>query len=243
MNHLLARDALSAFAADLRRRAARQPALAPFAERLERIDCSAARFDHARPFAHRTMAHLAPALEAASGAVEILATVRAVAEAEAAKWYQIYAGAGVDPALAEGMLAAQIAGQTGIVASGEIRSGMFLLAPGIHYPLHTHGASEIYYCLSGTLTLLHGRQGPPFDLTPGQLSLTPPHRLHSLTTGPRPVLMLYAWIGEVDSPNWWWAEDAAGNWRRACWERQPDGSWAKTGDEPVTAAHLAEAGA
>jgi quercetin dioxygenase-like cupin family protein len=187
------------------------------------------------------MAHLAPALAAAAGAAELLAPVRAVAAA--ANWYQIYAGAGVDPALAEGMLAAQIAGQAGIVASDEIRSGMFLLAPGIHYPPHTHGASEVYYCLSGTLTLRHGRQGPPFDLTPGQLSLTPPHRLHSLTTGPRPVLMLYAWIGEVDSPNWWWAEDAAGNWRRACWERQPDGSWAKTGDEPVTAAHLAEAGA
>jgi quercetin dioxygenase-like cupin family protein len=157
-------------------------------------------------------------------------------------WYQIYQGGDVDPALAEGMLAAQIAGMSGIVASDDTRSGLFLLAPGIHYPAHTHGANEIYYCLSGSLSLRHGLDGAPFELSPGQHSNTPPHRLHSLTTGTRPVLMLYVWIDEVDSPNWWWEQDGSGGWLRARWSRNPDGSWAKTGAEPVTPSHLAEAG-
>lgn len=237
MNHHLARDALAAFAADLRLRT--DPALTPFAEQLDQVDCSAPRFAAVRPFAHATMDHLEPALAAAEGAAEVLRSVRAVAEV--VNWYQIYDSAGVDPKLAQGMLAAQIAGMAGIVASDRLRAGLFLLAPGIHYPLHTHGAGEIYYCLSGRLTLQYGLQGAPFHLTPGALSVTPPHRLHCLTTGDRPVLMLYCWTGAVDAPNWWWSRDPDGGWQRACWERLPDGSWARTRAEPVSPEAMAQA--
>jgi quercetin dioxygenase-like cupin family protein len=237
----LARNALAALGSDLGRRAAAEPGLAAFAAALEKVECGQARFERPTPLDHATLAYLAPAMAAMEGVAGVLAAVRAVAPA--VNWYQIYQGAGVDPALAEGMLAAQIAGMSGIVESGATRAGLFLLAPGIHYPLHTHGANEVYYCLSGSLTLQHGLGGAPFELTPGKLSNTPPHRLHSLTTGKRPVLMLYAWIGEVDSPNWWWEQDGNGGWTRARWSRNPDGSWAKTGAEPVTDAHRAEAGA
>jgi hypothetical protein len=111
----------------------------------------------------------------------------------------------------------------------------------VHYPLHTHGAEEVYYCLSGRIAVQHGRTGAPVELTPGRLSRTPPHRLHSLTTGAVPVLLAYVWIGAVDAPNWWWRAAAQG-WQRARWSRQPDGSWRKTGEEAVTPAALAEAG-
>ena len=235
----LASDSLTALAADLRRRSAAEPALAPFADRLDRVDRTSARFDRPRPCTHPTMAHLAPALDAAAGEPRLLAATRAAADA--VNWYQVYRGEGVDPDLAEGMLAGQIVGQVGILASDTLRTGLFLLAPGIRYPLHTHGAAEIYTCMSGILTLQHGTEGAPFDLRPGDCSVTPPHRIHSLATGEAPVLLLYVWIGDVDAPNWWWERRPEGGWRRVNWSRTPDGSWAKTRTELVTGAHLRQA--
>jgi mannose-6-phosphate isomerase-like protein (cupin superfamily) len=240
MSAIVARNSLSALAADLRQRAAGDPSLPPFIEQLEAVDVTAPRFDAPdAPLDHRTMAYLGPALAAASGDPAVVEATRAAACG--VNWYQIFRGGGVDPALAEGMLAGQLVGQTGIIASDSLRAGLFLLAPGIHYPLHSHGAAEIYYCMSGTLTIRHGIGGTPFDLTPGEHSVTPVHRLHSLTTGDKPVLMLYVWIGDVDLPNWWWEQNAAGDWLRANWSRETDGSWFKAHVEPVTEAHMREA--
>ncbi len=234
-----ASDSLTALAADLRRRSAADPALARFADQLDQVDRTSSRFDRPEPRTHATMAHLAPALAAAAGEPRLLAATRAVAGA--VNWYQIYQGEGVDPGLAEGMLAGQIAGQVGILASDRLRTGLFLLAPGLHYPLHTHGAAEIYYCLSGRLTLQHGTKGTPFELHPGDCSVTPANRLHSLDTGEAPVLLFYVWIGDIDAPNWWWERRPEGGWWRVNWSRRPDGSWAKTVSEPVTEAHLRQA--
>jgi quercetin dioxygenase-like cupin family protein len=234
-----ASNSLTALAADLKRRSAADPALVPFIDLLDQVDGGPARFDRPQPCTHATMAHLGPALDAATGEPRLLAATRAVADA--VNWYQIYRGEGVDPGLAEGMLAGQIAGQVGILNSDTLRTGLFLLAPGLHYPLHTHGASEIYYCMSGTLTLRHGTGGTPFDLHPGDYSVTPAHRLHSLDTGNRPVLLLYVWIGDVDAPNWWWEQQPVGGWQRVNWSRTPDGSWARTRAELVTEAHLRQA--
>ncbi len=235
----LAIDSLTALAADLRRRSADDPALAPFAARLEQVDRASARFEPGRPCTHAMMAHLGPALDSAAGEPRLLAATRAVADA--VNWYQIYQGEGVDPGLAEGMLAGQIVGQVGLLASDTLRTGLFLLAPGLYYPLHTHGASEVYYCMSGALTLQHGTEGTPFELHPGDCSVTPTNRLHSLATGERPVLLLYVWIGDVDAPNWWWERRPEGGWRRVNWSRTPDGSWAKTRTEVVSEAHLRQA--
>jgi quercetin dioxygenase-like cupin family protein len=234
-----ASNSLTALAADLRRRSASDPGLAPFADQLEQVDRTSARFGQPQPCTHATMAHLGPALEGAAGEPDLLAATRAAADA--VNWYQIYRGEGVDPGLAEGMLAGQIAGQAGIFASDTLRTGLFLLAPGIHYPLHTHGATEIYYCMSGRLTLQHGTGGAPFDLRPGDYSVTPAHRLHSLATGEGPVLLLYVWTGDVDAPNWWWEQRPTGGWLRINWSRTPDGSWAKIRSELVTPAHLRQA--
>ena len=100
----LASDSLTALAADLRRRSADDPALTPFADQLDQVDCILARFERVRPCTHAMMAHLGPALDAAAGEPRLLAATRAVAHA--VNWYQIYQGEGVDPGLAEGMLAA-----------------------------------------------------------------------------------------------------------------------------------------
>lgn len=154
-------------------------------------------------------------------------------------WYQVYQGEGIDPALAERMFAGQVVGQVGLMHSEHVRTGLFLLAPGLHYPLHTHAASEIYFCLSGSVTLQYGMSGEPFDLVPGGISVTRSDAVHALSTGLRPALLIYQWIGEIDSPNWWWEQRADGRWWREKWTRQDDASWAKQGVEPVPQDQLA----
>lgn len=156
-------------------------------------------------------------------------------------WYQIYKGVGVDPDLAEGMFAGQVVGQVGLLKSDVVRTGLFLLAPGLHYPLHTHRADELYFCLSGSLTLQHGLLSSSFDLKPGQISVTPSNQLHSLKTDDRPALLVYVWIGDIDSPNWWWKQKRDGSWWREKWQRQIDASWAATDKEPVSHDMLAQA--
>ncbi len=217
-------DLVARSAADLR--------LVPFAELLGAIDCSSPRYDRAEPFSHPSLRFLSPALDASEAAPGRVASLREVAGA--LRWYQIYNGGGIDPALAEGMLAAQVAGPAGMVASDGVRCGLFLLAPGIYYPRHTHAAAEIYYGLSGELELAYGLDRGSFLLQPGGLSLSEPHRLHSLTTHETPVLLIYIWTGPVDEPTWWWDRRADGPWTRSKWVRAPDASWQRSSSEAVT---------
>lgn len=139
----------------------------------------------------------------------------------------------VDPTLQQGMFAAHTHGALGVLGSPDIRAGLFLLAPNIHYPLHTHMATELYFCVSGTLTLQHGVDGDPFPVTPGNYSVTPTERTHALTTGDEPVMLIFAWVGEFAAPIYWWEADEAGAWRRARWERSPVGVWERGEKTPV----------
>jgi len=229
---------LRALGADLAGRA--DPALAPFLAPLAATDLSGPR--PARDVAPglTALGHLAPLLAGAAGDPAVLAAARRLAPL--LDWYRIYQGPGIDPALAEGMLAGQVVGQAGLVPNAAFRAGLFLLGPGIHYPLHTHAAAEVYYALSGRLTLAHGLGAAPFELRAGSYSVTPPDRLHSLATGSGPVLLAYLWAGEVDAPIWVWEQAAAG-WQRVNWARRSDGSWARARVEPVGPDQLREAGA
>ncbi len=229
---------LRALAADLAGRA--DPALTPFLAPLAATDLSASRPARGAAPGLAALGHLAPLLDSAAGEPAVLAAARQVAPL--LDWYRIYQGPGMDPALAEGMLAGQVVGQAGLVPNAAFRAGLFLLGPGIHYPLHTHAAAEVYYGLSGQLTLRHGLAGAPFELNAGGYSVTPPGRLHSLTTGSGPVLLAYLWAGDVDAPIWVWEDHPAG-WQRVNWARRPDGSWARARIEPVTPDALREAGA
>ncbi|MBO68724.1 MAG: hypothetical protein CL398_10480 [Acidiferrobacteraceae bacterium] len=189
-------------------------------------------------------AWLRDALASLDGSTEFVSAVQAAANA--ANWYQIY---NVDAAesgamrsnmhaLAEGMFAAQVIGPRGLIPSKKLLTGLFLLRAGLHYPLHQHEATEIYFCASGKLRIQHGIDTPPQQLIPGQFSLTPSNRLHSLTMGDAPVLLLYIWLGEFGGKNWWWHKDDNGVWQREAWERQPDAVWAKTITEVVPYSEL-----
>ena len=167
------------------------------------------------------------------------------AAASAGRWYQIYAADG-DPTglsdnpmrdLASGMYAAQMIGPRGLIKSTELLAGLFLLRPRLHYPLHQHQATEIYFGASGTVQIQQGFGQMEGTLGPGQVSLTPSNRLHALTMGDSPVLLLYTWMGELGGRNWWWHQSGEGVWQRDAWERQPNAAWAKTVTEVLSQEH------
>jgi hypothetical protein len=169
------------------------------------------------------------------------------AAASAGRWYQIYAADGDSTGLsdnpmrdlASGMYAAQMIGPRGLIKSTELLAGLFLLRPRLHYPLHQHQATEIYVGTSGTVHIQQGFGQVEGTLGPGQVSLTPSNRLHALTMGDSPVLLLYTWMGELGGRNWWWHPSDEGVWQRDAWERQSNAAWAKTVTEVLSPEHTA----
>lgn len=140
-------------------------------------------------------------------------------------WGQVYQGGGIENNLAEGMFAAQAAGTYGVYAAQNIATGLFLLAPNVFYPLHTHAAREVYHCLAGEIEIIHRVNDAAFTLHTNQSSETPSGRLHSLRTGAAPVLLAYIWTGDITAPTWWWERNESGNWIRTAWQRKPGESW------------------
>ena len=214
--------------------------LSQFIEALEQLDCSTTEERSGGPTPETVTEHLATVLDGLPSDQAFSDAVRAVAST--VNWYQIFQGEGMEPALAKGLVAGQVAGKVGLVHATSMYAGLFLLAPGICYPLHQHEATELYHVVSGTLTLQHGRDGTPFNVNTGEWSVTLPNRPHSLTTNHGPCLIAYCWVDKIESINWLWEQSADGDWQRASWERQSDGKWISTRSEPITDDILAEAG-
>ena len=190
-------------------------------------------------------AWLQSAIDGAQGAPGV---VRAARDATTAgSWYQIYESGSASghsaseprEALTGGMFAAQMIGSRGLVKSDTLLAGLFLLGPGLHYPLHQHPATEIYFGVSGEIGIQHGLDGEPQALSPGEVSLTPSNRLHALTVGVSPVLLLYCWLGQLGGRQWWWRQDSEGHWHRDAYERTARASWERTASEAVPADVLA----
>jgi mannose-6-phosphate isomerase-like protein (cupin superfamily) len=161
---------------------------------------------------HPLLSQLDGALNAALGPSELVESVAALSSAGG--WYQVYTGDGINAAMADFMLAKQIVGPKGLIASDSTRAGIFLLAPNFDYLMHDHAAMEVYYVHSGTITIQNGTESIPRCLGPGQYSITPSEIPHALHTGDEPVLLLYVWTGNVTAPIWWWLKGEDGFWTR-----------------------------
>ena len=109
--------------------------------------------------------------------------------------------------MANGLFASQLYGPRGLIKSRNLYLGLFLLAPNIFYPLHQHEALELYYLCSGNLTISHGSNKDPNNLSSGDFSLTPSNQVHSLKTTDHPYLLSYIWLPNGKSlpgKSWWW---------------------------------------
>jgi quercetin dioxygenase-like cupin family protein len=156
-------------------------------------------------------------------------------------WRALYEGGGIDPRLAEGLVAAQAVGPVGRIASADLSVGALAFAPRLHYPLHAHPAAEVYVCVAGRITLGHGLDGARTELRRGGLFAMPAHRPHLLETGAAPALLIYIWRGALNGPTWWWSARPGGGWQRTAWTRAPGEPWRPQRTEPVSPDTLAEA--
>jgi len=190
--------------------------LAPFIEALRDVAPVAVE-GRMEDLTHPLLAQMDDALNAALGPPELVESVTALSPA--AGWYQVYTGDGLNAAMADFMLAKQVVGPKGQIASDSIRAGIFLLAPNFEYLMHDHAALEIYYVHSGTIDIQNGTDAVPRRLGPGQYSITPSEVPHALQTGDAPVLLLFVWTGNVTAPIWWWVQGEDGTWSRTLAKR------------------------
>ena len=207
-----------------------------FSDALSGVNFSAAKRPKKRKLEHQTMRYL-------NGLKSEVFDSRFARAAVDLDWSQIYEGGGLDQNLAEGMLAAQCVGTYGRHPSETVAAGLFLLAPYVHYPLHTHAASEVYLCVSGGLQLRYGMSGAPFDIRRGELSITPSGCVHELKTYSEPVLLAYLWVGDLTAPTWWWEQSSNDTWQRVSWTRIPGEPWKMTGVEPLSQEDIQKASA
>ncbi len=156
-------------------------------------------------------------------------------------WSVVFGGPEAPEALGEFMHVAALAYRPHTKGHPGLHSGLFVLHPHLDYPLHTHLADEIYYCVSGSVTIKHGVAGRSYALSAGGYSVTPSEGLHSLHTSDDPVLLAYVWRGALDAPNWWWHQDATGQWIREHWQWDDNMEWRFRGVEPVTDQIMARA--
>lgn len=194
--------------------ASNDPAILRFLDALAAIDAREAegRSD-AGVTTHPALHHLDRAMAQLSGDEDWIAAIREVVPH--LSWGGSYQNSGPVAAVAQQMVWGEVIGRNGLVKSDAIKLGFFLLSPGMIYPLHGHNAHEIYSVVSGAMTVVLGLDHPVSRLVeaPGH-SVTPEAKAHALQVGPKPVLIVYCWTGDLYSPVWWW-------------DRGPDGAWTK----------------
>ncbi|MCP3689296.1 MAG: cupin domain-containing protein, partial [Gammaproteobacteria bacterium] len=107
-----------------------------------------------------------------------------------------------------------IVGSKGRLFNEKLRAGIFFLASNFEYPMHNHAGLEVYYVLSGSLHVQNGIDAQPRQIGPGEYSVTPSNLPHALTIGDEPVVILFTWTGDLESPIYWLVEEEDGSWTR-----------------------------
>lgn len=77
--------------------------------------------------------------------------------------------------------------------------GFVLFAPHTHYPLHVHPAVELYHVISGPAEWTAG--DVTTERADGDFVLHPSGVAHATRTHHLPLLTLYTWTGDVQSPS------------------------------------------
>jgi len=90
----------------------------------------------------------------------------------------------------------QMIGPDAGYCSENIRFGAFLLAPDTIYPFHSHSAEEIYLPISG-LGQWRLQDQPYESKQPGTIIHVRPWVPHAIRSGNNPLLMLWAWFGDI----------------------------------------------
>ena len=206
---------ITAYRSVLAKAAERDPTLVPFLDDLAAIDTRETEDrSGAGTTTHPALCHLDSAVAQLRCDASLAAAVREILPH--LSWGGSYQDSGPGATVAQKMVWGEVAGQTGLAKTNEVRLGCFLLSPGTVYPLHSHEALEVYSVVSGAMTVVHGLDNPVSVLNEApDHSVTPEREAHALYAGSKPVLIVYCWTGDLASPVWWW-------------ERGPEGAWTKS---------------
>jgi quercetin dioxygenase-like cupin family protein len=145
---------------------------------------------------------LAPAIAAGldHGAADIAAALAALPTPLV--WHYHYAPHPGSPPdaedLAERIGFAELIGPRAPLTAPACRVGFTLLAPATCYPQHAHPAIELYLVISG-----HAQWTTPGDeriVPPGAFVLHSASKPHAMRTFAEPLLALYGWRGDIDTP-------------------------------------------
>jgi mannose-6-phosphate isomerase-like protein (cupin superfamily) len=100
--------------------------------------------------------------------------------------------------LAERIAFAELIGPRAPLDAPGCRAGFTLIAPATFYPLHAHPAIELYLVISG-----HAQWTTPDAeriVPPGEFVLHGTSQPHAMRTFAEPLLALYGWRGDLDTP-------------------------------------------
>ena len=113
-------------------------------------------------------------------------------------WLYHYAPRPGEEDLARRIAFAELIGPDGPMMAPQTRVGFTLIAPNTVYPLHSHPAVELYWVIAGHALWATPRleQIAP----PGQFVLHRSSEPHSMRTFDEPLLALWLWTGDIDSP-------------------------------------------
>jgi hypothetical protein len=141
---------------------------------------------------------LAPAIAAGRthAAADIAATLAALPGA--LPWHYHYAPRPDAADLADRIGFAELIGPRAPLTAPDCRAGFTLMAPDTFYPLHVHPAIELYLVISG-----HARWTTPEAeriVPPGAFVLHRANQPHAMRTFAEPLLALYGWRGDLDTP-------------------------------------------
>lgn len=113
-------------------------------------------------------------------------------------WTYHYAPRPGEEDLANRIAFAELIGPDGPMNHASARVGLTLVAPTTLYPAHAHPAVELYWIISG-----HARwtsTGADKIVPPGELVLHRSHEPHAMQTLEAPLLALWSWSGDIDTP-------------------------------------------
>ncbi len=113
-------------------------------------------------------------------------------------WAYHYAARAGEESLATRIAFAELIGPDGPMSASEARIGFTLIAPHTFYPLHAHPAVELYWVMSGHADWITA--GPPHVAAPGRFVLHHSNQPHAMRTRDEPLLALWGWSGDVDTP-------------------------------------------
>lgn len=100
--------------------------------------------------------------------------------------------------LAQRIAFAELIGPHAPLTAPGCRAGFTLLAPDTFYPLHAHPAIELYLVIAG-----HAQWTTPEAeriVPPGGFVLHRAGQPHAMRTFAEPLLALYGWSGDIDTP-------------------------------------------